>query len=426
MAIRTTCRGRLRLLAALVPAFLVASTTAGLAPAASAADGVSSVDSPLAAATSGTPHFSTEIERDVYDAINLQRTERGLPALALDVTTDGSLPTAEKRWRDCLINANIAGMSAGTGLTHDQAGSCRTDPNYPYSTEQVIAVSAHGNSSASSPVRGPDAYSTVSAWQTSPPHMEWLMARDANAIRVYAACVTTSTTTYLLIAATLLDGEGTWPTPNRSYSRAALRGSDGSTDSPFDAANYSACDRTGGASPVLGAGSSARSMWRTASTRNPSVTGLSINEPWAWSPFQISRLYAAYFKRAPDSSGLSYWMNASTYDRVSNRTVSLSEISQYFTQSDEFRLTYGNALSNEAFVDLVYRNVLGRSADAAGRSYWLNLMSNGLTRGDVMVWFSEGDEYIAQTGQAVAGGCWNAGDAKTSYLCAASYVPVID
>ena len=379
----------------------------------------------MAAATAGGPRYFTEIERDAYDAINLHRTERGLPALALDVTSDGSLPAAEARWRDCLINKNIASLSAGTGLTHDPSGSCKTDPNYPYSTEQVLAVSINGNSSSSSPVRGPDAYSTVAAWQTSPPHMEWLMSQNANAIRVYAACVTTSTSTYLLIAATLLEGDGTWPTPNRGYSRAAIKTANGSADDPFNADNYAACDRTGGAKPVLGNVSSARSMWRTASTRNPSVTGLTTTKPWQWTPFQISRLYTAYFNRMPESSGLSYWMNASTYDRGSHRTMSLSEISQYFTQSDEFRLTYGNALSNEAFVNLVYRNVLGRTADAEGRSYWLNQMARGLTRGDVMVWFSEGNEYIAQTGAAITGSCWNSGNATTAYLCAASTVPQV-
>ncbi len=418
---RTVGRSRLRFLAALLPAIIVASTATGVTPVSAQ---VSSVDGPTASATTGGPRYFTEIERDAYDAINLHRTERGLPALALDVTSDGSLPTAEARWRDCLINKNIASLSAGTGLTHDPAGSCKTDPNYPYSTEQVLAVSINGNASGSSPVRGPDAYSTVAAWQTSPPHMEWLMARDANAIRVYAACVTTSTSTYLIIAATLLDAQGTWPTTNTGYSRAALRGPDGSADSAFDANNYAACDRTGGAKPVLGTVSSARAMWRTASTRNPSVTGLTTTDPSKWTPFQISRLYTAYFNRKPGTVGLAYWMDASAYDRGMHRTMSLSEISQFFTQSDEFRMTYGSSLSNEAFVNLVYKNVLGRPADAAGRSYWLNLMSQGLTRGDVMVWFSEGEEYIAQTGSLITGSCWNSRNAGTSYLCAASKVPV--
>ena len=46
------------------------------------------------------------------------------------------------------------------------------------------------------------------------------------------------------------------------------------------------------------------------------------------------------------------------------------------------------------FVDRIYRNVLGRSADQAGSDYWGGQLASGaLNRGGVMVNFSESAEY---------------------------------
>jgi alpha-tubulin suppressor-like RCC1 family protein len=51
-------------------------------------------------------------------------------------------------------------------------------------------------------------------------------------------------------------------------------------------------------------------------------------------------------------------------------------------------------LSNRLFVELVYRNVLGRDGDAAGIASWTKkLDSKAKTRGQVMVGFSESSEY---------------------------------
>jgi hypothetical protein len=105
----------------------------------------------------------------------------------------------------------------------------------------------------------------------------------------------------------------------------------------------------------------------------------------------VVRLYLAYFNRIPDYNGLTYWINAFRGGR------SLISISDTFAQSDEFRSTYGS-LSDDQFVDQVYRNVLGRNADADGRAYWVGQMRQGkVTRGGLMVNFSESGEYTAGT-----------------------------
>jgi len=107
-------------------------------------------------------------------------------------------------------------------------------------------------------------------------------------------------------------------------------------------------------------------------------------------PDQVARLYEAYLRRAPDADGLRFWV-----DRRSTGSA-IAEISEAFAQSPEFTNRYGQ-LSNADFVDLVYQNVLGREPDAAGASSWLTQLNAGLTRGAMMVGFSDSAELIGRT-----------------------------
>lgn len=104
----------------------------------------------------------------------------------------------------------------------------------------------------------------------------------------------------------------------------------------------------------------------------------------------VVRLYKAHFRRSPDFGGLQFWAG-----RFRSGTT-LNAISAEFARSDEFVQTYGS-LSNPAFVDLVYRNVLGRRADAGGRAFWIGQLDGGFDRGAMMVGFSESPENIAAT-----------------------------
>lgn len=105
----------------------------------------------------------------------------------------------------------------------------------------------------------------------------------------------------------------------------------------------------------------------------------------------ILRLYTAYFGREPDLDGYDYWLA-----EYKDGLAGLPTMSQAFADSDEFRLTYGS-LDNGAFVDLVYRNVLGRLPDPAGRAHWVDALDRGYPRGSVMIAFSESQEYVIQT-----------------------------
>ncbi len=106
----------------------------------------------------------------------------------------------------------------------------------------------------------------------------------------------------------------------------------------------------------------------------------------------LVRLYKAYYKRWPDAGGYDYWIR-----KMQNGTK-LTAVSDYFAQSSEFNRNYGS-LSNDEFVKLVYVNVLGRVGDQAGYNYWLNkLNAKKITRGGLMVQFSESSEFKRKYG----------------------------
>ncbi|HRA35061.1 MAG TPA: DUF4214 domain-containing protein [Acidimicrobiales bacterium] len=103
----------------------------------------------------------------------------------------------------------------------------------------------------------------------------------------------------------------------------------------------------------------------------------------------VTRLYQAYFLRTPDAGGLDHWV------ATRRSGVSLIAISEHFAASTEFKNRYG-ALTNAAFVDLVYQNVLGRAGDKGGVTFWNQQLDGGKrSRGSVMAGFSESPEYRA-------------------------------
>jgi len=116
-----------------------------------------------------------------------------------------------------------------------------------------------------------------------------------------------------------------------------------------------------------------------------------------WAPIQdpVTRLYLAYFERLPDPTGLRYWAD---HRRAGLRAAA---ISQRFAQSSEFQRRYGS-LGNRAFVELVYRNVLGREGDPAGIASWTaKLDRRTRNRGEIMLGFSESSEFVRRTAARV-------------------------
>lgn len=122
----------------------------------------------------------------------------------------------------------------------------------------------------------------------------------------------------------------------------------------------------------------------------------------------IVRLYSAYFLRDSDNGGFNYWM------MMSISGWDLRRISNFFAGSPEFKQRYGS-LDNRGFIGLVYKNVMGRGADASGNSYWLGRLGAGMSRGEMMAFFSDSAEYRTHKITSVAPG-WRAGSNAKALL----------
>ena len=103
---------------------------------------------------------------------------------------------------------------------------------------------------------------------------------------------------------------------------------------------------------------------------------------------EMFRLYNAAFARFPDSSGLKYWIDKFSSGKNDSRSVASS-----FLVSDEFSNKYGKNVPDSTYVNNLYKNVLGRGADASGLNYWTGQLNNGNeTRHEVLLGFSESAE----------------------------------
>ena len=112
------------------------------------------------------------------------------------------------------------------------------------------------------------------------------------------------------------------------------------------------------------------------------VTGLNTNSG------EMFRLYNAAFARFPDADGLKYWIDQFSSGRNTRRVVA-----QSFLGSAEFIEKYGSNVSDETYVNNLYKNVLGRDADTKGLNYWVGNLSSGIeTRYEALLGFSESPE----------------------------------
>jgi hypothetical protein len=102
---------------------------------------------------------------------------------------------------------------------------------------------------------------------------------------------------------------------------------------------------------------------------------------------QAYRVYQAAFGRTPDAGGLGFWISAM------DKGSSLASVAGGFAVSAEFKSVYGDNPSGTAIVQKFYQNVLHRDGEAAGVTYWANVLDQKLaTVAEVLVGFSESPE----------------------------------
>lgn len=98
----------------------------------------------------------------------------------------------------------------------------------------------------------------------------------------------------------------------------------------------------------------------------------------------LQELYVAFFNRVPDADGLGYWIDqfrgGMSIDSIANAFYSAALAFPSETG-------YSSSMSNADFVNIVYRNVLGREdgADVGGLAHWTGLLASGAaTRGSLV------------------------------------------
>ena len=95
----------------------------------------------------------------------------------------------------------------------------------------------------------------------------------------------------------------------------------------------------------------------------------------------LAELYTAYFNRAPDAAGLAYWV-----DELDRGAMTLGSIASNWVRfQPEFTQTYGANPDSDTLISQVYTNVLGRSPDSAGRTYWKTDLDSGVIAVDKFV-----------------------------------------
>ena len=111
---------------------------------------------------------------------------------------------------------------------------------------------------------------------------------------------------------------------------------------------------------------------------------------------QTARLYDTAFGRAADPGGFT------TYTGALVNGATLKQVAMAFLGSAEFATRYGASPSDQALVDGLYQNTLGRAPDAAGEALYVRALAAGaFNRADLIVAFSESSEHIGLMAQRV-------------------------
>lgn len=94
----------------------------------------------------------------------------------------------------------------------------------------------------------------------------------------------------------------------------------------------------------------------------------------------VASLYHAAFGRTGEAGGMDFWFD------YAKAGLSLHDIAYGFTQSAEYAPIA--AMSDSDFVTQLYTNTFGRAPDSGGMAYWLQQLSSGASRVDLLTQFA--------------------------------------
>jgi hypothetical protein len=103
----------------------------------------------------------------------------------------------------------------------------------------------------------------------------------------------------------------------------------------------------------------------------------------------IAPLYSRYLSRAPDTQGISFWI-----DQMQNHGLTDERLEADFIGSPEFYAKAGG--TDKLWVDAMYLDLLGRPADPAGEAFWIGQLAQGVQRSDAAFGFAAGLEREGQ------------------------------
>jgi 5'-nucleotidase / UDP-sugar diphosphatase len=86
----------------------------------------------------------------------------------------------------------------------------------------------------------------------------------------------------------------------------------------------------------------------------------------------IQAAYLSYYGRSGDPAGVDFWTR-----QLATSGGSVEAIIGAFSASTEFAQRYPASLGDAELIDLVYRQLLGRAPDAAGKAFYLQALADG-------------------------------------------------
>ena len=99
----------------------------------------------------------------------------------------------------------------------------------------------------------------------------------------------------------------------------------------------------------------------------------------------VSRMYTVVLNREAETGGLSYWT-----EQLTSQEMDGAGISNGFINSPEFK---ARNLSDSDYLDVLYRTFFDREADADGKNYWMERLSSGDSRTEVLSEFVNSKEF---------------------------------
>jgi hypothetical protein len=94
-------------------------------------------------------------------------------------------------------------------------------------------------------------------------------------------------------------------------------------------------------------------------------------------------LYQTVFGRTAEAGGLDYWFD------VAKAGASTKQIATSFVNSTEFSSKHPASETNTDFIQSLYQNTFNRAGEDAGVAYWLDQMTFGKTKADLVLSFAE-------------------------------------